>query len=271
MHRFLLQDTVKPGSHLSVDSRVRNKPVPLHWHNYIELELITGGSGWQKLNGIYQQLKRGSLCLLRLTDFHELTPEPQLEILNLSVAEGFLSGELLERLTQGNAIMLDLDENQTRTMEQLLLLCAEENTQKIPDSVYLQHLLSCILLRIFKLEPEQHNHIPNTQHPFQSALLYLHMHFPESPKLADLARIAHYNASHYSTVFHRELGITYSQYLNNLKIEYAKELLVSTNLKITEVSQKCGFRSHANFLRLLQADTGLSPTQYRKKNTSTGQ
>ena len=268
MRRFLLQDAVKPGSHFAIDPRVRDVPVPLHWHNYIELELITGGNGWQKLNGTYQALRRGSLCLLRLTDFHELTPEPRLEILNMSVAESFLSAELLERLTRGSAIMLDLNEEQTRTLEQLLLLCTEENARTVPDPEYLQHLISCILLRVLKLAPEQHRRNPVEQRPFQSALLYLHMHFRENPRLADLARIAHYNTSHFSTVFHRELGMTYTQYLNKLKTDYAKELLLSTELKITDIYQTCGFSSHGNFLRLLRVDTGLSPTQYRKKHTS---
>lgn len=264
MQRFLLQDAVRPGSHLAVSTRFRQTPVKLHWHNYIELELITGGSGWQMLNGQRYDLRRGSLCLLRLTDFHEIDPDPELHILNLSVDDGFLSRELLGQLTAGKAIMLDLREDQTRTMEQLLLLCQEENAGQHPDPEYLRHLLSCILLRLLKLVPEQRTPAPGTERPFQAALLYLHMHFRENPGLSELARIAHYNTSHFSTVFHREMGMTYTRYLNMLKTDYAKELLLSTELKITEICQECGFTSHSNFLRLLREATGMSPSAYRK-------
>jgi len=59
--------------------------------------------------------------------------------------------------------------------------------------------------------------------------------------------------------------MTYTQYLNMLKTDYAKELLVSTDLKITEVCQECGFTSHSNFLRLIKAATGMPPMAYRKQ------
>lgn len=265
MYRYLLQDAVKPGSHLAVSARVKQESVGVHWHNYIELELITGGGGWQRLNGQRYELQRGSLFLLRLTDFHELTPEPELRILNLAVDESFLSRELLERFSAGKAIMLQMEEDQTRNMEQLLQLCMEENARQVPDLEYLRHLLSCVLLRLLKLVPEQQGQVPDTERPFQAALLYLHMHFRENPSLSELAKIAHYNTSHFSTVFHRELGMTYTQYLNMLKTDYAKELLVSTDLKITEVCHECGFTSHSNFLRLINEATGMPPMAYRKK------
>jgi len=265
VERFLLQDAVRPGSHLAVSRRHKRSSVGVHWHNYIELELITGGTGWQKLNGQRYELRRGSLCLLRLTDFHEINPDPELHILNLSVDEEFLSRELLERLSQGKAMMFQMEEDQTRTMEQLLQLCMEENGQAQPDQAYLEHLISCVLLRLLKLVPEQRGYGSDGERPFQAALLYLHMHFRENPSLGELAKIAHYNVSHFSMVFHRELGMTYTQYLNMLKTDYAKELLVSTDLKITEVCQECGFTSHSNFLRLIKAATGMPPMAYRKQ------
>ena len=102
MERFLLQDAVRPGSHLAVSRRHKRSSVGVHWHNYIELELITGGTGWQKLNGQRYELRRGSLCLLRLTDFHEINPDPELHILNLSV-EGVKSEILLHFLESQGA------------------------------------------------------------------------------------------------------------------------------------------------------------------------
>ena len=103
------------------------------------------------------------------------------------------------------------------------------------------------------------------ERPIQAALLYIHMHFRENPKLSQVAKIAHYNSSHFSATFHKELGTTYCDYLNMLKISYAKELLISTNLKILDICNECGFTSHSNFLRLFKENTGLSPLQFRKR------
>ena len=100
----------------------------------------------------------------------------------------------------------------------------------------------------------------------EAALLHLHMHFRENPSLGKLAAIAHYNASYFSTAFHSYTSMTYSQYLNMLKIDYAKKLLLTTNLKIADICQECGFTSHSNFLRLFRQQTTMSPAAYRKQH-----
>ena len=184
--------------------------------------------------------------------------------MNLSVDESILSAELLKRLTLGNALIFQLGEGETQTMETLLNLIMEENAGQNPDTDYLKHLLSCILLRILRFVPSDEMLAPVEETPIHAARLYLHMHFRENPSLSRLAQIAHYNASHFSATFHRETGMTYTQYLNMLKTDYARKLLLSTKLKITEICGECGFASHSNFLRLFRQQTGMSPAAYRK-------
>lgn len=264
MYSCLSQIHLKEGHRLTVQSRRLTRYFGLHWHDYIELELIVGGGGQQRLNGCQYTLKRGSLCLLRFTDFHDLTPESELKILNLSVEESFLPKELLARLQSPKALVFQLQEAQTQTLERLLSLCMEENAREKPDAEYLQHLLSCVLLRVLRLVPEETAEFRPSDTPIGQALLYLQMHFRENPGLSRLSEIAHYNTSHFSTAFHRQTGLTYTQYLNKLKTDYAKTLLLSTQLGITEIWHECGFTSHSNFLRLFREETGLCPTAYRK-------
>lgn len=265
LRRYLLRDQIKPGAHIAVFDLSTNQACPLHWHNYIELELVTGGTGEEQLNGQRIPLSRGSLSLLRLTDFHEVAPESHLSILKMIIDDSLLAEDLLSEITARQTTFCQLNEQETTTLERLLHLCLEEETAELPDQRYLKHLLICILLRVLHLLPENEKSAPSGERPIQTALLYLHMHFRENPSLKDVAKIAHYNASHFSTTFHKELGMTYSEYLNMLKITYAKELLLSTDLKITEVCYECGFTSHSNFLRLFREKTGHSPMQFRKQ------
>ncbi len=267
MYRYLLKETVLNGCRLSASERTLRRHIPLHWHDYIELEMVVGGNGMQSLNGRKTILKRGSLSLMRLTDFHELMPEDDLKILNLSIDEHFLSENLLMNLTDRNELYFELDEKETQTVETLLMLCIEENRENTPNIEYLKHLLACILLRILHLLSAEVRCLDDTRDPMGAALLYLHMHFRENPGLAKLSDIAHYNTSHFSTTFHRHTGMTYTEYLNMLKTDYAKKLLLSTTLGITEICFECGFTSHSNFLRLFRKNTGLSPSEFRNFNT----
>ena len=265
LEKLLSKDQIKKGIGISANERFIDYFTPLHWHNFIELELVLSGSGEQLLNGQKAELTRGCLSVLRLTDFHRVDPKENLHLLNIMVDDKLLSEEMLGKLTAGNTLFFKLDEEQTDTLEKLFRLCMAENQAKKPDLRYLKHLMICIFLKVFKLSAQGGGKPAADERPIQAALLYIHMHFRENPKLSEVAKIAHYNASHFSHTFHKELGTTYCDYLNMLKISYAKELLVSTGLKISDICFECGFTSHSNFLRLFKEKMGLSPMQYRKK------
>lgn len=268
LHRYLLKDQLKTGSHIAVFHSTTTSHYALHWHNYIELELITDGSGNEILNGQSLPLKRGSLSLLRLTDFHEIAPKPKLSIIKMIIDDSLISKEMLSEITSGQILFCQLDEKDTYALERLMTLCMEEEHEAFPDQRYLKHLLICILLRVLRMMPETKTAAQASERPIQAALLYMHMHFRESPQLKDVAKVAHYTASHFSATFHKELGMTYSEYLNALKINYAKELLLSTSLKISDVCYECGFTSHSNFLKLFREQTGFSPMQFKKNITN---
>ena len=264
MYKYLLRSQAKEGKDIVVVEKHIKDPSSLHWHNYIEIELVIGGKGSNLLNGTRYELSRGSFYLLRLIDFHEVNPEPELNIITLGIDDTLISDEILSEFTSDQPFLYKLNEEDTVVMEQLLRLCMDENNRKEPDKRYIRYLICCILLRILKLVPDNNDTTPFAKKPIQEAILYLHMHFRENPSLSELAKIAHYNPSHFSASFHKELGVTYCEYLNILKINYAKELLCSTNLKVTEICYECGFTSHSNFLRLFKEKLGMSPLSYRK-------
>lgn len=265
LEKMLSQDQIRKEVGISASERFVDFFTPLHWHNFIELELILSGSGEQILNGQQMELEAGCLSLLRLTDFHQVTPKRDLHLLNLMVDDSFLSEEILGKLQAGDTLFFKLNPAETDTLEKLFRLCMAENGSPSPDLRYLKHLIICVFLKILKLTPRVGSKPSTEEQPIHAALLYMHMHFRENPKLSEVAKIAHYNASHFSFTFHKELGTTYCDYLNMLKISYAKELLISTSLKISDVCYECGFTSHSNFLRLFKEKLGLSPMQYRKR------
>jgi len=262
MKRYLLEETVQPGEHIYVSKRVLKKQVPLHWHDFIEIELVTDGVGEYWLNGQHHMLRRGSLSILRYTDFHQLKTDSEMKLLNLSINDAVLTQEQFNRIAAGESLFFQLSEQETGRMEQLMLLCLDAYKEK--DGVYLQHLLDCFFMRVLRLLPE-HTEDLLDEKPIRKALLYMLMHFRRNPTLTEVASVTHYNVSYFSHIFHKETGMTYTQYLTFLKVNYAKKLLESTNLKISDIFQECGFASHSNFLRLIREDTGTSPVQYRKQ------
>ena len=263
---FKNKDYIKNELGVSVSERWPKNDCPLHWHEFVEVELVLDGRARQILNGKEQILQRGSLTVIRHTDFHEISPEEGFHLINLSIEDGWIGEEMLLGLADKKELYFTLSPDATATLGGLLALVGAEASSEKPDRRYLKHLVLCLFLKILGLTPNDTSRKNEVSAPIQSALLYMKLHFRENPTLLEVAKVSHYNAGHFSTVFHREMGVTYSVYLNNLKLAYAKELLLTTDRKVTEICFESGFSSHSNFLRLFKEETGLSPAAYRKKH-----
>ncbi len=76
-----------------------------------------------------------------------------------------------------------------------------------------------------------------------------------------------FNISKYtiSRTFRSITGYSFVQYLNNIRIIHAQNILVSTSQKITDIAYTCGFDSATHFERCFKKITGITPKEYRKK------
>lgn len=66
--------------------------------------------------------------------------------------------------------------------------------------------------------------------------------------------------------FHKELGENFSTYIRNYRLAKAKELLIGTQLKLYEISEKVGYTDGKYFARVFKECVGLSPAEYRKSH-----
>lgn len=73
--------------------------------------------------------------------------------------------------------------------------------------------------------------------------------------------------SYLSSIFKKEYGINVIQYINQLRINQAKYLILNTKKNIKEIAQDVGFSSDINFIRVFKKIENQTPTMLRKKNT----
>ena len=89
----------------------------------------------------------------------------------------------------------------------------------------------------------------------------LHSHI-SLEETADHLKIS---ASHLSRLFKKETGITFSDYVNKLKIEESTSLLLYTEYSDTEISHLLGFSSQSYFIKIFKKFTGTTPKKYKKQ------
>ncbi len=258
---IFLENIIENERQLRSEYRTLTKPAQLHWHGYIELELITSGSGVQVLNGHEATLERGYVTVLRHTDFHRLTPTPRMELFNLAFDEKYLSEPMLSSLWScPDSLCRRFDEESFAAIIGLAELIRAENVGS-GNTQYMAKLIECILIKVLGLGGESLSKKPISK--MRWAVDYMESHFMYDPSLSEIASLLHYSEKYFSALFHREFGMTYSDYLTRLKVEYAKKLLIGTNLGMEIIGSECGFNSPSNFRRAFNEICGCSPRSFR--------
>lgn len=83
-------------------------------------------------------------------------------------------------------------------------------------------------------------------------------------RLADAAARTGLSLAHFSHLFHKETGVTFTRYVQSRRIDEAKRRLSTTNQSITEICFACGFNSLTHFNRVFRRGAGASPSQFRR-------
>lgn len=81
-----------------------------------------------------------------------------------------------------------------------------------------------------------------------------------------LAKHFNLSVSHFRNLFKKTYNTSPMNYVHNLRIEKAKQLLLYSNFTITEISEKCGFSNLYSFSRAFKSSVGISPNNYTKFN-----
>lgn len=109
------------------------------------------------------------------------------------------------------------------------------------------------------LRAENKNHSPH----IQMVLSYIHKNYNKEITMKQLSFQFNISTAYLGQLFKNETGDMFTNYINNIRIEKAKELLSTTNMKASEISELVGYPNANYFYRIFKKLTGISPTEYR--------
>lgn len=95
---------------------------------------------------------------------------------------------------------------------------------------------------------------------------FVNEHFDEIKGVEDTAEKFYVNKCYLCRIFKKVTGIPFVTYLNNVRLNRAAELLVSSRTDISEIATACGFNSSSYFCNIFKAEFGISPRAYRIGN-----
>ena len=86
----------------------------------------------------------------------------------------------------------------------------------------------------------------------------------EKITIEQLANTAHMSKSYFMGTFKKQVGMGAINYINQLRIKSACELLRSKNQNVSEIAFSCGFTNLSNFNRQFRRQIGITPKEYAK-------
>lgn len=101
----------------------------------------------------------------------------------------------------------------------------------------------------------------------KEAVRYMSLNFPENPALEDVAAAVGYSPVYFHSLFKKYAGITPCEYMLRLRVGYARELLMSERISLSDISDRCGFCNQSYFNRIFKRFEGVLPSTYRKQNS----
>ena len=92
---------------------------------------------------------------------------------------------------------------------------------------------------------------------------YIREHYHSELSMQDVARAMNYSEAYFCKLFKQCFKVNFSAWLNEFRVEKAKEMLQDTRLSIREVSTACGYADANYFARVFKRVTGKTPSEYR--------
>ena len=105
--------------------------------------------------------------------------------------------------------------------------------------------------------------------PVRRTMEYLYQHIDEPLSLEKTATALGFNRSALSRLFADYTGLSFSKFVNNMRLEKARNLLVGSDWTVTEIAEACGFGCLRSFNRIFLAQMHCTPTEYRKRQRET--
>jgi len=227
-----------------------------HSHPYIELMYFIEGKGNLEVSGTQMSISLFDTVVYPAQWEHQedMICEKKREVICLWVD--------LPELELEKPIQLH---DQDNTVGQIFKIIYREGKREAPEPLLLEYEIKLLLTIILR----NNNEAVNRRDVLANALQYIHAHFTKKITLDQLAALEHISKSYLSRCFKQHTGKTVIAYVNQLRIQTAKRLLISSSESANEIAYQVGFESIKYFFRTFKALEGESPASFRRRYKAT--
>lgn len=250
-----------------------------HNHDFFEIFLITKGIALHRINDTEEIIEEGDLVFIRPDDTHyyEKSDDKNCELINLAFpstsilklfdyfGDGFNSDKLLKAEYPPKVRLSKIEKEILVSRFEKLNTLKRSNKKKIKTE--LRILLADIFSRYFIYEEESNNEII----PGWLMKLKSEMEKKEnfSGGIHKMYELCERSPEHLSRTFKKYFSESPTDYITNLRLNYAANLLSNSDEDITNIAMECGFENLSHFYHLFRKKFDVSPKEFRLKHQKT--
>lgn len=243
----------------------------MHYHDFYEIYIQNQGDRDHVVSNNYYRLSPKGVLMLKPNVLHQsITANPHTRTIIYFTADflkKYYSDEMCAYLLSAfNENILNLTSDNYYKISQLVRELTKEDLNSRHNHIFtkLADILLLILLnneQTIENRDSAHHSLNNEISPLVS---YVHENYLALNNIDEIADTFYITKSHLCRSFKKSTGYTIIQYINNLKIQRACQLLKETDKSITDISLDCGFNSTMYFCRTFKNTLNITPSEYRK-------
>ena len=264
---------------------IPNEKTQLHTHDYIELAYIVHGTFKQKILENDIIFHKGELCFIDRNCLHQdYLLNSSATVLFLGIANDMFT-EIMEENVTPHKITAFLQQalQEQKNLEQYLhfkpLNSSNEKLEHnltmlleelIEASIGYQHICKGLLHRILRIISTEYEFSLSSKQKkamrymiFEEVDDYLHYHYKDVT-IKQLTKRFHFQEDYFNRLIKQQTGLTYSAYLQQIRLTKAKKLLTISNATIEEIAAEVGYHNKGYFYKIFIEKYGMTPSQYRK-------
>lgn len=253
-----------------IEREVVKAPIhTMHYHRSYELYYLVKGEREYFIEDRFFLVKEGDLVLIPKKVFHRTAGEGGLRFL-VHFSDAFLhkyfTDGLLKPLLGGIPFVFRAENRERERIVSLLnTMLAEFNRGEAQNENlqcgYLYQLL-------FAVANATNTYVPHNRpdERITKIIQYINENYNHITDIEQISEHFFISKFHLCRFFRKNLGIPLVSYVNTIKVREACALMKNGGLSMTQIAMQCGFNSSSYFCKVFKKETGISPSEYRKKH-----
>jgi AraC-like DNA-binding protein len=253
----------------------------MHWHDHLEIALVLDGRGAFLFGRRAMPAEPGDIFFIDNSQPHVALADPgaSLRLLLVLFRPELIAGPGCRELDLGYLAPFRVDERTASPRIRGGSSLAVEVTPVLHDPAERQ-LADATLRRALALVNRERGAACRAAAAVRSAadrreqirpvLAYVDRHCRESITLDDVAEVVHVSPSRVRHVFKDVTGVSFEEYVTQVRVSEAKRLLLGTDLSVAEIARAVSYTNLNQFYKVFYRSCAMSPGEYRRYYTPAG-